>query len=566
MGGPEKVRLGDLLVAANLISQQQLDQALTQQKSSGRRLGRLLVDNGFINEEQISEALAKLFNIPYIDLKRFNLNPDLVKRLPEEQARRYRAIVLDAVEDRLRVGMADPTDAAALEDLTRTLKCEVEVVVVTEGQVLESIDRGYRRTNEISGHMYRHGETTMKTPRFGVTSVVAGVNPEASITQQIQSLFYTAMQVRASDIHIEKTEDLMHCRLRIDGSLHAHIDLSYPLTDALVLRLKLMAELDIGEKYLPQSGSFKTNIDDQGLLVSLVSCPVKKGESIVMHLTYQNRQRATLDSLGMPEHMLTRLREIMEYGKGMVLFVAPPDAGITTTMYAVLTEIDKVSKKIFSVEDLVEHQIAGVNQIQVDEDAGFDYVRALQAAAVQDPDVLMLSSIHDKRVARLTIKTAMEQRVVLASLSSNDAANALYHFSELGVPAFMVASSVQVVIAQRLLRRICPHCSEPYVANGQESAWLKSEMISSGQIVAGLRRGHGCEKCQSSGYLGRIAVFEMLEMKATLVEAAAHDAPGPFLKEAAQQMHGHKMLDQAIELLKKGQTTVNEVMHMSIRH
>ncbi len=564
MGRPEKVRLGDLLVNANLISQQQLDQALMQQQSSGRRLGRLLVENGFVNEEQISETLAKLFNIPYINLKRFNLNPELLKRIPEEQARRYRAIVLDAVEDRLRVGMADPTDAAGFEEIKRILKCEVDLVVVTEGQVLESIDRGYRHTNEIGGQMYTRVNSGLQAGHVVASGEAAA--PEVSVTKQIQALFNTAMQVRASDIHIELTKEAVVCRLRIDGMLHAHIDLGYPPTEAVVLRLKLMAELDIAEKYLPQSGSFRTHVDDQGLLVNLVSCPVKKGESIVMHLTYQNRQRATLDSLGMPENMLIRLREIIEYGKGMVLFVAPPDAGITTTMYAVLTEVDKVSKKIFSVEDLVEHQITGVNQIQVDRDAGFDYLSALQAAAVQDPDVLMLSSIHDKQVARLTIKTAMEQRVVLASLSSNDAATALFHFSELGVPAFMVASSVQVVIAQRLLRRICPHCSEPYVANSQESAWLKSEMISSGQIVAGLRRGHGCGKCQSSGYLGRIAVFEMLEMKATLVEAAAHDAPGPFLKEAAQQMHGHKMLDQALDLLKRGQTTVNEVMHMSIRH
>lgn len=563
MARPERVRLGDLLVNAKLISQQQLEQALAQQKASGRRLGRVLVDNAFINEEKISEALAKQFRIPYIDLKNYNLNPDLVRRLPEEQARRYRSIVLEINDGVLRIGMADPTDLAGFDDIARTLKCDLDVVVVTEGQVLESIDRGYRRTDEIGGQMYGRVENIVETQSGPSDQPV--ITQTITIGKLIDDLFDTAMRMRASDIHIEKNAQDLSYRFRVDGVLYAHIDTHYPPSDAMVVRLKMMAELDIAEKFAPQAGRFHTRVAEQGIMVYLASCPVGGGESIVMHLVYQDRQRTALDSLGMPDAMLMRLREIIECGKGMVLFSGPGSSGKTTSLHATLAEIDKVSKKVMSVETRVEYELAGVQQIRVDAATGLSFAAALQAAEQQDPDVLMLSELHEQDAARLAVKAAMDERVVLASLNSNDAISALFHVADLGVPRFMLACSLQAVVAQRLLRRVCGHCGEPYVATSQESAWLKSMGVTA-QTLGSLRHGRGCVQCHSSGYHGRIAVFEMLEMTRALVDAAALDSPGSYLQEANKQLRGKTLIEQGLALVKQGQTTLSEVMRMSNQH
>src|SRR3989338_5029226 len=323
MARPEKVRLGDLLVQQKLISQDQLKFALEQQKRNGRKRGRVLVDNAFVTEENISEMLAKQLNIPYINLRRYNINLEQVRLLPESQARRFRAIVLEERNRMLLVGMADPTDLTAFDEISRILKREIDVAVVTEGQLLESIDRGYRRTEEITG-LARElskdiGEAYVD---FGAMSATVGME-EAPVVKLLQTMFDDATQIRASDIHIEPQESRVMIRFRIDGVLHLQTEADNKIVPALVLRLKLMSGLDISEKRLPQDGRFHVRVREHSMDVRIATCPTQNGESVVMRLLRQEGGMIGLDKLGVQAGMLKRFRETIRRSSGMVLVTGP---------------------------------------------------------------------------------------------------------------------------------------------------------------------------------------------------------------------------------------------------
>ena len=350
MARPEKIRLGDLLVTQELISMEQLTFALDQQKRTGRKLGRVLVDNSFVTEEQISEALAKQLNIPFINLKFYNVNLDIVRRLPENQARRFRAVALEERNGVLLVGMTDPTDLASFDEISRLLKRDIDLAVVTEGQLLEVIDRVYRRTEEISGLAKELsadlGDTVVD---FGLLSDSVGLE-EAPVVKLLQSMFNDATQVRASDIHIEPQEDMLKIRFRIDGELHLQAEADRKIAPSLVLRLKLMSGLDISEKRLPQDGRLNIRVRDQSVDVRLSTMPTQHGEAVVMRLLSQSGGMLSLDKLGMPANMLKRFRELIQRSSGMVLVTGPTGSGKTSTLYAALAELNTVNQKIITVD------------------------------------------------------------------------------------------------------------------------------------------------------------------------------------------------------------------------
>lgn len=565
MARPEKVRLGDLLVNAKLITQEQLESALAQQRGSGRRLGRVLVDNKFISEVQISETLAKQFDIAFIDLKRYNLDSDLVRLLPEDQARRYRSIVLDAHEGVITVGMADPTDQSAIDEVARLLKHQIAVVVVTEGQVLESIDRGYRRTDDIGGQMY--GRTVMAGREQSAASSAnqSEINAEVSVSKQIQALFETALRERASDIHIERHDKTYSHRLRVDGVLVSGIALPYKITEGVALRLKLMAELDIVEKRLPLSGRFRARVGERAVDVRVSVCSVGNGESMVLHLSAQDDQRTTLDSLGMPELMVARLREILARGKGMLLLTGPAGSGKSTTLLAALAELDADNLKIVSVEDPIEHHNPKFYQLQVDVLGGLEFAAALHAVLHQDPDVLVLHELPNGDVLRSALHAAIDGKKVFAAMNGYDAVSALCQFNAHGLPRFMAVSAVQAVLAQHLLRRVCGHCGAVHTLTHQELAWLSMEGLSADQLGV-VKQGKGCVQCHGTGFHGRVAVFELLELRQALVDAAAHDSASAYMTEAAKQLQGKRLTEQALKLAQQGQTSLSEVMRLSNRH
>lgn len=564
MARPEKIRLGDLLVQQKLISQDQLKFGLEQQKRSGRKLGRVLVDNAFVTEENISEALAKQLNIPYINLKYYHINLELVRMLPENQARRFRAIVLEERNGMLLIGMADPTDLSAFDEITRIVKRDIDIAVVTEGQLLESIDRGYRRTEEIAGLARDLSEDLGDTyVDFGALTDSVGME-EAPVVKLLQSMFDDATQINASDIHIEPQEGQVMIRFRIDGVLHLQTEADSKIAPALVLRLKLMSGLDISEKRLPQDGRFHVRVRDQGVDVRIATCPTQNGESVVMRLLRQDGGMIGLDKLGMPPDMLKRFREIIRRSNGMILVTGPTGSGKTTTLYSALAEINTLDQKIITVEDPVEYRLPGINQVQVNEKIDLTFSRVLRSALRQDPDVILVGEMRDAETAHIGLRAAMTGHLVFSTLHTRDAAGTLFRFVDLGVPRFMVATSVQAVIAQRLLRRVCESCSEPHTPTPQEIIWMEMEGLSPEQW-SGLKNGRGCSHCSGTGYYGRMGVYEMLEMTRDMVEAAAHDSATQFMHVARQHMQGKTMLDHALEEMKQGHTTAFEVMSISNR-
>jgi MSHA biogenesis protein MshE len=452
----------------------------------------------------------------------------------------------------------------AFDEIARIVRRDIDVAVVTEGQLLESIDRGYRRTEEITGLARELSEDLGDAyVDFGALTATAGAE-EAPVVKLLQTMFDDATQIRASDIHIEPQESRLMVRFRIDGSLHLQMEADNKIAPALVLRLKLMSGLDISEKRLPQDGRFHVRVREHGVDVRIATCPTQYGEAVVMRLLRQEGGMIPLDKLGMPEAMLKRFREIIRRSNGMVLVTGPTGSGKTTTLYAALAEINTIEQKIITVEDPVEYRLPGINQVQVNEKIDLTFSRVLRSALRQDPDVILVGEMRDAETAQIGLRAAMTGHLVFSTLHTRDAAGTLFRLVDMGIPRFMVASTVQVAIAQRLLRRVCGSCSETHVPTPQEGVWLEAEGVPREQW-GGLLHGRGCSHCNGTGYRGRMGVYEMLEMDHELVAAAAHESAGHFVEAARRHMQGRTILDHALEQLKQGRTTVIEVMSISGR-
>ena len=562
MARPEKVRLGEILVQQKLLSEEQLIFALSEQKRTGRKLGRVFIENAFVTEEQISGALAKQLSIPYINLKFFNTNPVLVRMLPETQARRFRAIVLEDRPTALLVGMADPTDLFAYDEISRSLKRTIELAVVNESELLQAIDRTYRRTGEITDFARELeqdlGDTVVD---FGNLAVTPGLE-EAPIVKLLQSVFEDATQVRASDIHIEPQESRLQIRFRIDGVLHLQTEADLKIAASLALRLKLMSDLDISEKRLPQDGRFAMKVKQQRIDVRISTMPTQFGESVVMRLLNQSDGMLRLDSIGMPVAMMKRFREIIQRPNGLVLATGPTGSGKTTTLYGALAELNTVERKLITVEDPVEYRLPGVNQVQVNEKIELSFARVLRSALRQDPDIVLVGEMRDQETAQIGLRAALTGHLVLSTLHTNDAASTPIRLMDMGAPRYMVGTALQVVLAQRLVRVVCESCAQPHQLTTTEFEWLSSE-ADDGQKTHTYLRGRGCTHCNGTGYNGRTGVYEMLEMTQEVADAANHEEPKYFLAAAKRQMAGNTLRTHAMALARAGRTTVSEAMRIT---
>jgi MSHA biogenesis protein MshE len=562
MPRPEKVRLGEILVQQKLLSEEQLQFALNEQKRTGRKLGRVFVENGFVSEEQISGALARQLNIPYINLKFFNIKPELIRLLPESQARRYRAIVLEQRAQVLAVGMADPTDLHAYDELARLLKVNIALAVVNEGELLQVIDRIYRRTEEITDFARElEEELGDSNVDFGTLAATAGLE-EAPIVKLLQSVFDDATQVRASDIHIEPQAERLQIRFRIDGVLHTQTEADIKIASSLALRLKLMSDLDISEKRLPQDGRFAIKVRQQQVDVRISTMPTQYGESVVMRLLNQGGGALKLDSIGMSPAMLKKFRSILQRPNGLVLVTGPTGSGKTTTLYGALAELNTQERKLITVEDPVEYRLPGINQVQVNEKIDLTFARVLRSALRQDPDVVLVGEMRDQETAQIGMRAALTGHLVLSTLHTNDAISTPIRLMDMGVPGYMVATSLQAVIAQRLVRVICESCARLYEVTPTDRAWLFAELgntIDSHQYL----HGRGCSHCNGTGYRGRTGVYEMLEMTKSVVDAANRQDPGHFLAVAQEEMAGETLRRHAVSLVVAGKTTISEAMRIS---
>ncbi len=564
MPPPQKIRLGDLLIQQGLLTEEQLKIALDEQKRTGRKLGRVFVESGYVTEAGISQALARQLRIPFIELKSFTPRADLIKLLPEAPARRFRALVLGEMPDgRLQIGMSDPTDLQAYDEITRLVRREIELAVVTESELLAMVDRVYHRGEQITGLAKELTAELGDVPiEFGD---LLGMNPgaeDAPVVKLLQTVFEEAMRLRASDIHFEPQEKSLRIRFRIDGVLHIQTEADAKISSAVALRLKLMSGLDISEKRLPQDGRFNIKVRANPVDVRISTLPTQFGESVVMRLLNQNTGLLELDRIGMPERVLERFRHALKRPSGMVLVTGPTGSGKTTTLYAALNELNSPEKKVITVEDPVEYRLSGLNQVQVHEKIDLSFSRVLRTVLRQDPDIVLIGEMRDQETAEIGMRAAMTGHLVLSTLHTNDAVSTPIRLLDMGVPRYMVALSVHMVVAQRLVRVICGNCRETYTLTPSEHEWLRYELGDQVDSHA-FHHGRGCTHCANTGYQGRTGVYEFLEMSDRVVEAINHEDPGEFMRVARQQMAGETLRRDAVRLVLAGQTTVAEAMRIS---
>ncbi len=561
-GRSVKIRLGDVMVAQKVITAEQLALALEQQKRTGRRLGRILVEGGLCSEEQIAAAVARQLGVPHVNLKFYNINNETVRRLPESQARRFRAIVLEDRRTKYLVGMADPSDLFAQDELQRVLKRPLEVAAVGDGELLAAIDRIYRRTEEISG-LARELEQDLGDAYVDFGALGAAVGAEdAPVVRLLQTVFEDAIQANASDVHVEPQERNVQIRFRIDGVLQKQAEADTKIGPAIVLRLKLMAGLDISEKRHPQDGRFNVRVREQPVDVRLSTMPVQYGESVVMRLLSRRAGLLSLDGIGMPADMLQRFREVLKRSNGMALVTGPTGSGKTTTLYAALAEVNSIEKKIITVEDPVEYRLPGVNQVQVNEKIDLSFSTVLRSALRQDPDIILVGEMRDEETANIGLRAALTGHLVLSTLHTKDAMTTPIRLIDMGAPYYMVGTSVHAVIAQRLVRVNCESCAEPYQPDAKEQSWLSVEYgLAPGR--QGFKRGRGCSHCNSTGLLGRTGIYEMLEMSPEMVAALNRNQTNEFMALAQRAVEGQSLKHRALQLALDGRSPVSEVIRVA---
>lgn len=562
MARPEKIRLGEILVRQNFMTQAELDQALEEQRKTGRRLGRVIAEKGYANERQIAEAVAHQLNIPFLDLGQYELDVKQVQKLPEVQSRRFRAILLEERPNSFLIAMVDPSDVYAYDELVRLLKRDIDIVVVQESLLMQTIDRSYRQTEQISTLALELQEdlAASNVDLASLMGVDLGID-DAPVVKLLQTIFEDAVQVRASDVHIEPQENKLLIRFRIDGVMHFQTQADNKIATALVMRLKIMAGLDISEKRLPQDGRFGFTVKGRAVDMRISTMPTQYGETVVMRLLIQNTGHFNLDKLGMPADLLARFRKMIGRPSGMVLVTGPTGSGKTTTLYSALSELNTPETKVITVEDPVEYRLPSIIQTQVNEKIELDFPKLLRAILRQDPDIVLVGEMRDEETAQTGLRASMTGHLVLSTLHTNDASTAPVRLIDMGVPRFMVAMSLLGVLAQRLVRLICPHCAVEHTPTESEEVWL-NQVIKQPDVVTNFRHGKGCQHCNRTGYLGRVGLYEFLEMTDDLAMAANMPDTNIFIKKARERLKGKTLRDQSLQLAIDGKTTLDEIMRV----
>ena len=602
-----KVRIGDLLVQNSVITEEQLRTALAEQKRTGRKLGKTLMDLGYLDEDQLLNFLSQQLDIPFVQLRHYNFDDELVKKLPEAQARRFRSIVLAERNGELLVGMADPMDIFAYDELTRILGQPVKQAVVRESELLNTLDLVYRRTDEIAS-LAEELEDEIGDEAFDLADLGSDsdVN-EAPVVRLLQTIFEDAIQARSSDVHIEPDETVIRIRQRIDGVLQEQVMKEKRIHSALVLRLKLMAGLNISEKRMPQDGRFNIRVKGRSIDVRVSTLPVQYGESVVMRLLDQSQGILDLESTGMPPGILRRFRRLIHRPHGMMLVTGPTGSGKTTTLYGALTELNQAQVKIITAEDPVEYRLPRITQVQVNSQIGLTFAPVLRSALRQDPDIILVGEMRDQETVQIGLRAAMTGHMVLSTLHTNDAVSSAMRLLDMGAEPFLVSTSIAGVLAQRLVRRVCENCRVPYTPTHQEQIWidrihgehggveaepedqgpsssepsgedgslelsLSDELMGTDDATSkdaekggasGFVVGRGCYQCSNTGYRGRIGVYELLEFSDAMLDALRRADYAGF-ERAARAMPDYESLDHcALRYAEQGITSLDEVARVS---
>ncbi len=553
-------KLGQLLIDFNLITEAQFEEALRVHENSTKRIGEILIELGYITENQLVQVLEFQLGVPHVDLTKQQPDQRLTRYIPEDVARRHRAIPLEKNGNTLRVAMADPLDIFAIDDIKLHAKCKIEVrLIASVGDIEKAIEDLYSVTgfsDESSNIFSTIGDSSEDMEVDELKRMVE----DAPIVRLSNLLVREAVLQKASDIHIEPQKEEVRIRFRIDGALREVRSLPKSNQAALISRLKIMAGLDIAERRKPQDGRMELKNPEGEVDMRVSTIPTIYGEKVVLRVLNKNSVLLDLEQLGFSIKNRRYFDEILQRPHGIILVTGPTGSGKSTTLFTALNKLNNAEQNISTVEDPVEYRLEGINQIQVNPKADLTFAAALRSILRQDPDIVMIGEIRDKETASIAVKAALTGHLVLSTIHTNDAPSAITRLVDMGVEPYLVASSLIGVVAQRLVRRICPNCKER-IEPTEEMLLYLGEL---GQQVPFLYRGKGCPECSETGYRGRLAIHEVLLSDREIRMLTTQNRPAEDLRDAAIANGMATLKMDGLEKALKGLTTLEEVMRVAI--
>lgn len=566
-GGKGYLRLGDLLISAGLITQEQLDEGLALQKGSGKRLGTVLQEHGFITESELIEALQMQLGIEFIDLSKVNIPTELVQMVPKNIAKQYQVVPVRAARDELYIAMSDPLNFYAIEEVRKASKKKVVPMVAMSGaveraiQVLYGNEGAAKAIEEMKREAAITGETTAAVDNaFAANQVGEESANQAPAIRLVNAIIERAVTERASDIHMEPRETEFSVRMRIDGLLRDILTVPRELQAAVTSRVKVMSGLDITERRVPQDGRFNVKVRDKDIDLRVSTLPTVYGEKIVARLLDKSGMRLSRENIGLSGEDMEKYERLIRIKNGVILVVGPTGSGKSTTMYTMIGDLNKRDVNLVTLEDPVEYNIDGVNQVQINEKIGMTFASGLRAILRQDPDVIAVGEIRDGETAEIAMRSAITGHVVLSTIHTSDALGTIERLTDMGVEPYLVASALKGVFSQRLVRRICPNCREAYEPTEEEQRELGLEP----RFGRTFYRGRGCPECFDTGYRGRTAVFEIfpltIKVRRMIASRASREEIETVLKDPAS--HFVSLKDNAIKLVEEGLTTDAEVLRV----
>jgi type IV pilus assembly protein PilB len=556
--GKKTKRIGEILVDAGLITKKQLEEGIDKGKRTGARLGSVLIEAGAVTEEDVTKALSEQYEMPYVLLENVIIDPEMIKAIPEVIARKHKIVPISMEDGKLVVATFDPLNVLAMDDIRKASGMDVSPVVSSEGSIQSAIDQHYSVKGDIDEIV-----TKLDTAEFDllgeeedVPEVLEKIAGETPIVKIVNLIIFQAIRDKASDIHIEPQENILRVRMRIDGILHEVSKLPRRLHPAITSRIKILGDLDIAEKRVAQDGRFNMKVGNSDVDIRLSTLPTIFGEKCVMRLLDKSAMLLNIDDLGMPDYAKNEIIRMVKKPFGMILITGPTGSGKTTTVYTILNRINTLSKNIVTVEDPVEYQLSIINQVQVNVKVGVTFADSLRNILRQDPDIVMIGEIRDRETAEIAINAALTGHLVISTLHTNDAAGTISRLLDMGIEPFLLSSSINCVVGQRLVRRICANCKVPYTP---DKVLLDEFGIKSDEKLT-LFKGEGCKNCRDTGYKGRVGIFEVMTVADDLRRDILKKADSSTLRNAALKTGFKSLRDDGINKVLEGITTIEEVM------
>ncbi|MBI4743882.1 MAG: type II secretion system ATPase GspE [Actinobacteria bacterium] len=548
------------LVSEGFLTEEQLVAVRNKQEETGESLAHVLAEEKLLTEEQVAEFIGNQLGVPHIDLTGYGIDPEVIRLVPEGVARRYKIIPLFKIEDTLSIVMANPLDVFALDDIRYQVGCEVEPLISTESSIKTAIDHYYGasyKIDEVSQNIDEIAKEAMLSERINLDDLEAAAS-QPPVVKLVNEIILQAVRDKASDIHIEPKKEGLGIRYRIDGFLHRISSPPKQLLLPIVSRMKIMAGMDIMERRIPQDGRVETQVSGKDIDLRVSSYPTIYGEKLVLRVLDKSSMSFALPHLGLSDENLNKLQSIVKSPYGIILVVGPTGSGKSSTLYAVLSELNALDKNIITIEDPVEYQMENIIQAQVNYKVGMTFAAGLRSILRQDPDIIMVGEIRDKETAELAIRSSLTGHLVLSTLHTNDSAGAITRLIDMGIEPFLVASSILGILGQRLVRTICVKCKESYAP--PEKALEELGVSKDSGLM--LHKGKRCPVCKKTGFKGRTGIFELLLMNDQLRELTINKRPTAELKAAAIASGMKPLREDGFDKVKKGITTLEEVLRV----